>query len=170
MVFDSQVNYRMFIRSKREGNFRLYILALCKLIKRYFIFDEFNHSRCLSVHLFDLTTVEAIFPDIYENFNKGFFTFQKSDNQFSQIAVDQVHEQNNRTIKSCDGATDLVSKVGESALIRWGTCGPEVAQIINEFKESMKLEMPEEDDSNIHLHHEDSATYRKKFSSDVKTL
>ena len=34
----------------------------------------------------------------------------------------------------------------------------------------MKLETPEEDDSNLHLHHEDSATYRKKFSSDVKTL
>ena len=49
-------------------------------------------------------------------------------------------------------------------------CGPEVAQIINEFEESMKLETPEEDDSNLHLHHEDSGTYRKIFSSDVKTL
>ena len=34
----------------------------------------------------------------------------------------------------------------------------------------MKLETPEEDDSNLHLHHEDSARYRKKFSSDVETL
>ena len=34
----------------------------------------------------------------------------------------------------------------------------------------MKLETPEDDDSNLHLHHEDSATYRKKFSSDEKTL
>ena len=30
-------------------------------------------------------------------------------------------------------------------------CGPEVAQIINEFEESMKLETPEEDDSNLLL-------------------
>ena len=116
----------------------------------------------LGVHLFDLMTVETMFPDIYENFNKGFFTFQKSENQFSQMALDQVHEQNNRTIKSCGGATDLVNKVEESALIQWETCGPEVAQIINEFEESIKLETPEEDDSNLHLHHEDSATYRKK--------
>ena len=115
-------------------------------------------------------TDETMFPDIYENFNKGFFIFQKSENQFSQMALDQVYEQNNRTIKSCGGATDLVNKVEESALIQWETCGPEVARIINEFEESMKLETPEEDDSNLHLHHEDSATYRKKFSSDVKTL
>ena len=115
-------------------------------------------------------TVETMFPDIYENFNKGFFTFQKSENQFSQMALDQVHEQNNCTIKSCGGATDLVNKVEESALIRWGTCGSEVPRIINEFEESMKLETPEEDDSNLHLHHEDSATYKKKISSDVKTL
>ena len=76
-------------------------------------------------------TVETMFPDIYENFNKEFFTFQKSENQISQMALDQVHEQNNGTIKSCGGTTDLVNKVEESALIRWETCGPEVARIIN---------------------------------------
>ena len=53
----------------------------------------------------------------------------------------------------------------------WGVvCGPEVTQIINEFEESMKQEVPEEDDPNLHLHHEDSATYKKRFSSDVRTL
>ena len=86
------------------------------------------------------------------------------------MALDQVREQNNHTIKFCGGASDLVNNVDKSALIRWETCGPEVARIINEFEESMKLETPEEDDSNLHLHHEDSATYRKKLSSDAKTL
>ena len=41
-----------------------------------------------------------MFSDIYENFNEGFFNFQKSENQFSQTALDHVHKQNNRTIKS----------------------------------------------------------------------
>ena len=96
-------------------------------------------------------TVETMFADIYENIHKGFFTFQKSENQYSQIALDQVHEQNNHPIKYNGGAIDLISKVEESALIRWEMCGPEVAQIINEFEESMKLETPEEDDSNLLL-------------------
>ena len=162
MLFDFEVNYLMFVRSEREGNFRLYILALLKLLKWCFFFDKFNYSRWLSVDLFDLMTVETMFPDIYENFNKGFFTFQKSENKFSQMTLDQVHEQNNRTIKSCGGATVLLNKFEELALILWDMCGPDVARIINKFEESMKLETPEEDDSNLHLHDEDSATYRKK--------
>ena len=36
MVFDFQVNYLMFIRSEHEGNFRLYILELCRFIKWHF--------------------------------------------------------------------------------------------------------------------------------------
>ena len=134
MVFGFLVNYLMFIRSEREGNFRLYNLALCKLIKRYFIFDKFKYSRWLSVHLFDLMAVETMFPDIYENFNKVFFTFQKLEKQYSQMALDQVHEQNNCIIKSRGGATDLVNKVEESALIRWKTCSPQVARIIIKFQ------------------------------------
>ena len=78
-------------------------------------------------------TVETMFPDIYEKFNKGFFTFQKSWNQFSQIALDQFHEQNNGTIQPCGGAADLVNTVEESALIWWETSVPEAARIINEF-------------------------------------
>ena len=85
MVFDFQVNYLIFIRPEGEGNFQLYILALRKLIKWYFIFNKFNYSQWLNVHLFDSMTVEIIFPDIYENFNKEFFTFQKLENQFSQM-------------------------------------------------------------------------------------
>ena len=79
-------------------------------------------------------TVETMFPDISENFDKGFFTFQKSENQFSQMTLDQVQQQNNCTIKSCGGATDLVNKIEESALIRWEMCDPGV-------EESVKLEL-----------------------------
>ena len=168
MVFDFQVNYLMFIRSECERNSRLYILALRKTIKWYFIFNKFNYSRWLSVHLFDLMTVETMFPYIYENVNKGLSTFQKLENQFFQMALDQLQEQNNRIIKSCGGVTDLVNKAEESAFIQWEMSGPDVSRIISEFEESMKLETPEEDYSNLNLHHEDSETYRKKFSSDVK--
>ena len=45
MMFDFQVNCLMVARSDPERNFRLYILALHKLIKWYFIFDKFDYSR-----------------------------------------------------------------------------------------------------------------------------
>ena len=170
IVLDFELTILIFIRSEREGNYNLYKIALRKLIKWYFIFGKIHYARWLLIHLFDLMTLEDMFPDIYENFAAGFFSFQKSDNQFSQMALDQVHEQNNRTIRSCGGATDLVNKVEESALIRWETCGPDVARLLTEFEESMKPEISEQDESILHLHHEDSPAYRKKFSSDVKIM
>ena len=47
------------------------------------MFGKFNYSGWLSVHLFDLMTVETMFPDTYENFNAIFSTFQKSKPIFS---------------------------------------------------------------------------------------
>ena len=43
------------------------------------------------------------------------------------MALDQVHEQNSCTIKSCGDATDLVNNIEESALIWLETSGPDVA-------------------------------------------
>ena len=96
-------------------------------------------------------TVETMFPYIYQNVNKGLSTFQKLENQFFQMALDQLQEQNNRTIKSCGDLTDVVNKAEESVLIQWEMCDPNVARIISEFEESMKLETPEEDDSNLNF-------------------
>ena len=78
--------------------------------------------------------------EVYKNLKKGFFSFQKSNKEFSRMAVDQVHEQNNKVIKSAGGATDLVNKRDDSSLIRWETCGPDIARIIiTEFEESEVL-------------------------------
>ena len=42
--------------------------------------------------------------------------------------LDQIHEQNNKLIKRCGGASDLLNKVDDSALIRWETCSPDIAR------------------------------------------
>ena len=55
-------------------------------------------------------------------------------------------------------------------MIRWETCGPDVARIVGEFEESMVPEASAENEFVLHLHHEDTLSFRKKFSSDVITL
>ena len=95
------------------------------------------------------------------------FSFQKSNREFSRMALDQIHEQNNRVIKSCAGAVDLVNKVDESALIRWETCDHDIARIINEFKESVTDDYY---NHNSQKHHEDNDRFCSKFDNDVKTL
>ena len=73
-------------------------------------------------------------PDVYQNMLKGCFSFAMSHHQFSRIALDQVHEQNNKVIKGQGGAASVLNSQNDSALIRWETCGPEVARIVSEFE------------------------------------
>ena len=70
-------------------------------------------------------------------------------------------------IKSTGGATDLVNKSDQSALIRWETCGPDIARIIMEFEESENIDFP---NLNLSKHHEDNEAFCKKFMSDINTL
>ena len=50
------------------------------------------------------------------------------------MGLDQIYEQNNKLIKGCGGASDLLNKGKDSALIRWETCSPEFDPIIVEFE------------------------------------
>ena len=99
---------------------------------------------------------------------KGFFSFQKTNRQFSQIGLDQVHEQNNAVIKGSGGATDLLNKADESALLCWELCNPELGRLFLEFEDSIdcnaQVEILDE------KHHEDNDNFRKNFVSDVKAL
>ena len=130
MVMDLEMHILIYVRSIREGNFKLYVETLRKLLKWFFIFDRYSYARWLTVQWFDLKNLETNFPDVYAYFCKGFFSFQKSNRQFSQMGLDQVHEQNNAVIKGSGGASDLLNKVDESALLRWDVGNPEVTRLI----------------------------------------
>ena len=64
----------------------------------------------------------------------GYFTFQKTDHQFSLMGLDQINEQNNGVIKGMGGATSSLNKVDESSLARWGLCIHELASTVSEYE------------------------------------
>ena len=169
MVMELEIGILIYLRSIREGNFRLHFETLRKLLKYFFIFDRYNYARWLTVHWFDLKNLESNFPDVYRYFSQGFFSFQKTNKQFSQIGLDQVHEQNNAVIKGSGGATDLLNKVDESALLRWEVCNPEFPRLLLEFEDAMSCNV-QEDSLKSEKHHEDNQNFRKNFVSDVKVL
>ena len=80
------------------------------------------------------------------------------------MALDQLHEQNNRTIKT-SVASNFANRADDLALIRWETRGVEISQIINEFEDTFRPQI--ENSSN---HHEDSSGFAGKFYRDIKTL
>ena len=126
LIMELQTQILLYIR---ERNFQLHIMALHALMKWYFLFDHFNYSRWLTVHLFDLVNLQKKHPGIYYHFCKGFFSFNKTSSQFSAMALDQIHEQNNELIKGAGGATCLLNREEESSLLPWELCGSEITNI-----------------------------------------
>ena len=88
----------------------MHVRVLQKLLKWYFIFDRYNYARWLTIHWFDLNNLKENFPDVFEYFCRGFFSFQKSDRKFSRMGLDQIHEQNDFVLKGAGGAIHLVNK------------------------------------------------------------
>ena len=97
----------------------------------------------------------------------GYFTFQKTDRQFSLVGLHQIHEQNNAVMKGMRGATSSLNKADESSLARWCLCIHELTSIVNEYQ------FEENDMNSLHKaqrHHEDSVAFQNHFSTDVNCL
>ena len=106
-ILDFQILVLVYIRSIREGNFQVYIESFISIAKWYFSLDRYNYARWGTVHCFDLMLLQRNCLDIYEQFRLGNISFLKTCSEFSRIALDQVHEQNNKVIKGSGGSTHL---------------------------------------------------------------
>ena len=94
----------------------------------------------------------------------GYFTFQKTSTEFSRIALDQVHEQNNAYVKGVAGATHLVNSTDEAGLIRRELWSNELAMMIQEFENELYDEDDNEEGFNAsRKHHEDTLSFQKRF-------
>ena len=116
-ILELQIHILIYIRSIKESNFQLHILALRALPKWYFALDHYNYSRWFTVYLFDLVNLEQQHPDVYKNFSKRYFSFNKSSSEFSTVALDQFHEQNNETVEGVGRVTPLLNREEESTLL-----------------------------------------------------
>ena len=102
LIFDLKVLVLVFIHSIREGNFQVYIESLISLCKWYFVLDHIHYSQSCTVQCFDLMLLETLYPDVHKEFMAGHFSFQKTSSKFSRLAIDQIHEQNKKIIKSLE--------------------------------------------------------------------
>ena len=96
------------------------------MLKYYFALDKYNYARWATVYWFDMASSHTTCPEVYMDLMKRNFSFLKTNTHFSRIALDHVHEQNNKKIKGASGATHLINRQNDSALIRWELCGPEI--------------------------------------------
>ena len=162
-VMELELLMLQFIRSLREGNFNLYLDSLNQLAPWFFALDRVHYARWLPVHIRDMNVLNSTHPSIHSEFQKGNFVVQRSIHQFSCMAMDQSHEQLNKSIKGEGGAVGLTEDPG--ALRRWMIGGPELSRLVTEFEDALC----DVSDSSS-KHHEQVPHIQMTFAKDVKSL
>ena len=66
------------IRSFRKGDFELYRKSLAELLPYFFVNNNFNYARWLTIHLRDMMSIEKTHPKVAEEFKNGKFVVHKS--------------------------------------------------------------------------------------------
>ena len=127
-------------------------------------FDHYHYARWISVHLRDMMALSHLHPDIHTAFAKGHFAVKKTIRAFSNLAIDQPHEQNNAVVKDDGGAVGLSEC--SAPLQRWLFSGPEMARVINDFERSVDSALCTSD----MRHHELRPGVQKIFLQDVTSL
>ena len=111
-----------------------------------------------------MSALQQTAPGVFLQFEKGLFTVHNTSRQFSAIAIDQAHKQNNGMVKGDGGAVGLTEN--PSALRRWMISGPEMARLVSEFEASMTTEVEVQGAD----HHEVQRSFQVSFFKDVKSL
>lgn len=161
LILNLQLKFFAFLYSIRTGNLKLYIEALTSLVTLFFALDHNKYARWISVHIKDLKNMPE---SVKKEFLKGNFTVSKKKNCFSNMALDQNHEQMNAIIKGDGGAVGLTGN--PNALKRWILAGPEISRIVYEFENSEIIDL----DDTRRKHHEEYYGYQSRFYTNVKNL
>ena len=72
-VIDLELEDLLYVRSFREGNFKLHVEVLYKLLSWYFMYHHYNYARWQTKHWFDFNTTKTKFPDVWYFLSKENF-------------------------------------------------------------------------------------------------
>ena len=81
--------------------------SLTKLVYWFFTYDHDQYVRWVSVHLRDMMTLSPLHPYMQAEFLKGHFIVNKTTHMFSNLAIDQTHDQHNAVVKDDGGDVGL---------------------------------------------------------------
>ena len=154
-----------FVRSFRASDFDLYIKCLDEMLPWFFALDHGNYARWLPVHLQDMKSLHLTNPAIHTAFKAGGFVISKTVRKFSDIPIDQAHEQNNKLVKGDGGAIGLTENSAE--LTRWMVSGPEISRVVHEFQANLSTTKGSKADTK---HHEQTRSFQDRFRKHIASL
>ena len=150
-----------FMFSQRNGDFLLYVDTIGEVIPWAYKYNYVHYARWLSVHAHDLNNLPKVSRKTFEEFLKGNFVTQKSTHKFSFLALDQIHEQLNKTVKGVGGVVGITED--ESSLKRWMVTGPKVSSMLTDFQSKLN-----EKKHSTTRHHEQIPSIQMSFANDVR--
>ena len=145
-----------FIKSLRDADFPAFLNSLKMIARWMFILDHTHYARWLPVFIKDLQDLDL---DTLDQFKKGYFIIKRSKNTFSNMGIDQAHEQNNKLIKIHGGAIGIFDN--PKALLRWSVSGSIIADMCN---------VDSKDHNAGVKHHENTSSFEVRFRKDVDSL
>ena len=85
--------YHEYIRSIRIGDFDLYIYCLPKFSSLFFALNYQNFARWLVRYHDNLLKLSETHPEVYQDFQEGFFATKRTQKDFSALAIELTLEQ-----------------------------------------------------------------------------
>ena len=101
-------NLLTILYAARTGYMQLYVESINMLLSWTFAYNRHNYARFLTFHYIEMINLEENHPSIYQEFMKGNFSVQVSDNNpLGKWKADKVIETTiNRDTKTPGGTTD----------------------------------------------------------------
>ena len=111
--------YHAFSRSRRIGDFQLFLARIPDLTNFFFALNHHNYARWMVRYYHNLVVLPNSHPEVYEEFKSGLFSIRRTEKPFSGSPVDLTLEQtiNADAANQKKGITSLTNSIG--ARQRW---------------------------------------------------
>jgi len=153
-----------FIRALREGNWKLYLQALGKMLPWWSVYDHSNYARWAPVYYAEMLALETTAPDVFSEFMAGNFVVKKTKARFNQVPVDQATEWMNKLCKVSNGIIGITKT--DSARDRFGVTWGERSVISDATKALLCLD----DDESISTRKDGLPARVRRDEAEVKGL
>lgn len=120
----------LFIRSSRQGLWRLHLATLSEFTKYFFAHDQLNYARLSPVYVASMLELEQTDPGSWEYLEEN-FSINKNGTPFTSIGSDHALEQDNKRMKVNGGIVGLTQN--PNALKRFCLIAPTLNSLSEQF-------------------------------------
>lgn len=126
-----------FIRATRLHDWKLHLASLEKLCVYFMAYDRLDYAQNIPEYLAHMQDLKVKHPEIWKDFEDGFFTVKSNRNPFSAIGVDHAQEHVNKIHKGEGGISGITTN--PEAFLRYCLSTPILTQLSVETEEMIGI-------------------------------